>query len=332
MDAIWTHVVNNFEEQVLPRLPFHSRLVDMLHKQLKSGTMSETQNIMLYGAPGFPTDLLWETVFVHKFGAVGTAYRRNTVSWHNKVTYIETPYFFEMDMSDPQNPKDLDIVSSFLKDLVQHPCVHSGRHIIILKNIDKLCARRSSFAFRVLLERFANNALFICTTNHFNSIEPPLISRCCCFRVPLATTAELAAVFGGLGLTFHPMLAKHECRDFYFALYVHWLHVTLPAVVTDDFCKYTTLSLHELLQNKKSATIEDVRAFTSKISVHDASFASIAEDILHHISGNARKAEFIHHAAQIDSHCSTTEGHRKPLYIELLLNIAIFGSSPKLIA
>lgn len=321
MDELWGYFTNNFETHVLPQLPQHNNIINVLKKYILNGGIYETQNVLLYGASGFPVHLLWETIFKEMFN---TEYNKNTINWRNKVNYIETPYFFEIDMADPSNPKELDIISNFLKELVQHPCVHSRRHIIIMHNIEKLCARRSSYGFRVLLERYSSNAIFICTTHHYGSIESPLLSRCINIRVPLPTIEEISKIMTSLNLVHHPLLKTNVCRDIYFTLYTHWLHTHMPEQITEEFCKYDTIGIVDLMKNKKKNTIEDIRSFVSKISVHDPSISKIATDILNTISSNKKKLEFVKRAAHIDYMCSTTEGHRKPLYIELLINIALF--------
>ena len=323
MEELWNYFITRFESHVLQHLPIHNNIISTLKKFILNGGIYETQNILLYGAPGFPIHLLWETIFKEIFH---TNYYRNTVNWHNKLNYIETPYFFELDMADPNNSKELEVLSTFLKELVQHPCVHSRRHIIIMHNIEKLCARRSSYSFRVLLEKYSANAIFICTTFHYSSIESPLLSRCINIRVPLPTNNEISTIMKSLELVHHPLLKSNNCRDIYLTLYVHWMHTHMPEHVTQEFCNSDIFGLEELLKNKKKNTIEDIRTFVSKISVHDPSISKLTFDILHTISTNKKKLEFIKKATEIDYMCATTEGHRKPLYIELLLNIAIFNT------
>ena len=322
MDELWKHFTTNFPNKVLPNLPIHLSIITKLKKILLEGGIYEVQNILLYGAKGFPMNLIWESVFIEMFGS---NYYKNLLTWHNKLNYIETPYFFEIDMDDPNNTKELDVISVFLKEIIQHKCVHSTRHIIIINNIDRLCARRSSYSFRVLLERYSANAIFICTTTHYGSIESPLISRCINIRVPLPTNTEIQNIMTSLELSHHPLIKKEECRDIYFALYTHWLTLHMPEVITEEFCSYHTLGIVDLLKNKKKNTIEDIRTFVSKISVHDPSICEITNDILNTIRNTKKKYEFLNKATEIEYMFATTEGHRKPLYIELLLNVAIFG-------
>ena len=322
MDELWKCFTTNFENKVLLNLPIHASIVNKLKRVLLDGGIYEVQNILLYGATGFPMNMIWESIFKEMFG---TNYYKNTLMWHNKLTYVETPYYFEIDMADPNNSKELDILSVFIKEIVQHKCVHSTRHIIVINNIERLCARRSSYSFRVLLERYSANAIFICTTTHFGSIESPLTSRCINIRVPLPTNNEISNIMTSLELTHHHLLISNGCRDIYFTLYVHWLSTHMPEIITEEFCNYDTLGLVDLLKNKKKNTIEDIRNFVSKISVHDPALENITVDILNTISNTKKKSEFIKKATEIEYMFATTEGHRKPLYIELLLNYAIFG-------
>jgi hypothetical protein len=322
MDELWKYFTTNFEDKILKNLPIHTAIVNKLKTILLDGGIYEIQNILLYGAKGFPMNLIWESVFRELFG---TNYYKNLVVWHNKVNYIETPYFFEIDMDDPNNTKELDALSMFVKEIIQHKCVHSTRHVIIINNIERLCTRRSSYSFRVLLERYSANAIFICTTNHFGSIESPLTSRCINIRIPLLTSQEITTIMTSLEFTHHPLLKANGCRDIYFTLYVHWLTCNMPEIITEEFCNYNTPGLLDLLKNKKKNTIEDIRTYVSKISVHDPSMRELTIDILNTITNNKKKHEFISKATEIEHMIATTEGQRKPLYIELLLNYSLFG-------
>jgi hypothetical protein len=140
---------------------------------------------------------------------------------------------------------------------------------------------------------------------------------------------EISKILGHEGLDIggtHPFLIKHNCRNLYFAIYVAWLFANTPEMVTEEMCKYNVLPIHEFFKNKKEINMESIRQFVSKISVHEDSIGNIATDILHHIP-NAKKYRFIEQAAHFEHMCATTQGHRKPLYMELIMNIAAFGLS-----
>ena len=333
MDEVWESIVSRFSTHVIPNLPHHSQVMSAIQKTLSPDEITGANNILLYGAQGFPTELLWESALCNTVCA-GKHYTKKSIVWQKEVTYNETPYFFEVDLSHPQQPKDVDVFAAFLKDIVTHPCVHSGRHIMILKNIERLCTRHNSGALRVLLERFSTNVLFICSTTRFSAIESPLTSRFTCYRVPLATNAELQAILGDGGLNMpgglSPYLIQNNCRDFYFAIYVCWLAQNMPDIVTKEFCTFHVAVLHECLANKKPS-MSDLRTLTSKVCVHDASFAHITEDLLNIMSNNnnRQKYDLVHHAAEIDHMCATTDGYRKPLYVELLLHTAVYGIKQK---
>ena len=324
MDELWNTIAEQFDT-ILDFLPYHSRIIKMI-THLVQGNIDSATNILLHGQNGFPMNLIWETVFLKMFGQ---KYIKKHVMWQNSVSYFETPYFFEIDMSDPYQPKDIEVLSNFIKEIIQHPCVFNQRHIIVMRNIDKGCVYTSGYSFRVLLERFSSNVLFICATTNACVIERPIVSRCITLRVPLATNKQLAAIFTHLGFTFHPLLVKYDCRDLYFALYIHWLHVNTPNSIHENMFKYRVHGFDEFIKNKSTLTIDDIRTFTAKICVHDVSFDAIVHDILQHIRCVDNKMKFTVVAAQIEHLCACTEGYRKPLYVELLINVGILGMNNK---
>ena len=320
IDELWEHICSKFQSVILNHLPYHSVIVRELNALLTNAESNNATNILMYGAHGFPKSLLWECIFADKYGS----FHKTHIVWRNQINYLETPYFFEVDVSDPQHPKDFDILSNFIKDIVQHPCVFNTRHIIILNNIETICMRGLTYAFRVLLERFSGNALFVCTTTQLSAIEKPLLSRCIDMRIPLPSTKQLQSIFQDLNIPFHPLLIENNCCDIYFATFVSYMYMISPETVTNELCKYKIPKIYEFM-SKKTISIDDVRQFTSQISVHDVSIKNIVHDLLFHIKTPQKKHELLEYSAKIDHMCSLTHGYRKPLYIELLLNIALFG-------
>lgn len=322
LNELWTRLMNNVDTHVLPHLRYHSLIVKELKHTLADERNIAT-NILLYGASGFPVNILWESLFDK---ALQKQKRQHV--WNTQVTYLETPYFFEVDVAYPHNPRDVDVLAAFIKELVQTPSVLTTRHVIVMHNIDTICSIHSgkqSYAFRVLLERFSHNAVFICTTCNRAHIEQPILSRFVGFRVPLATTSELQNIFEHLDIPFHPLIAEHGCRDMFFALYIAWLSMHAPAKITHDLFKYKVADMRALLSKNKKLSYEDIRTLTSNMCVHDASIRDITLDILSDVKCPKKKLEFTICAAQIDHMCATTESFRKPLYVELLLNIAAYG-------
>ena len=338
INDLWARLMDNVEDKVFPHLRYHSIVVKEL-AHLFTDEHNTSTNILLYGAPGFPMNVLWEAVFMRTHNICARTMKR-MLCWNNQVTYTETPYFFEIDFAYPHNSKDTDTLAAFIKELISHQCVFNKRHIIVLNNIDYICCAQSqygkqSYAFRVLLERFSHNALFICTTNNRSGIEQPLISRFLGFRVPLATTEELQNIFRALDLPFHPFMLQYSCRDMYLAMYVAWLSMYAPQHITHDMFKYKVANFHQLvatnLKSRQKISHEELREITSKISVHDASIRDIAMDLAQDAKTDQQKSSIMECAAQIDHMCSTTESFRKPLYIELFLNSVVLNNG-KIIA
>jgi hypothetical protein len=54
----------------------------------------------------------------------------------------------------------------------------------------------------------------------------------------------------------------------------------MPEIITEEFCSYNIVGISELLKNKKKITIEEIRLFVSKISVHDPTISLIATDCI----------------------------------------------------
>ena len=77
MDDLWNFFTTNFDTRVLQHLPRHNNIIHSLKRIIVDGGIYEIQNILLYGAKGFPVHLLWETIFKEIFSE---KYYRNTVN------------------------------------------------------------------------------------------------------------------------------------------------------------------------------------------------------------------------------------------------------------
>ena len=187
--ALWAPFLARFDEILGKCLPHHNDIVRVLADTVTSP--EGTPNVLLYGARGFPLELVYRAAIRRRFGEF---HLRDHVS--GDIPYRRCGYFIELDFAHPNLPKDLECLTGFLRDIVDARFAHAPRHIIVLRNVDAL---RDPQPFRVLLERFSNNAVFMCTTHRLGAIEPPLRRRFQHSRVPLPTAQETQAILALLG-------------------------------------------------------------------------------------------------------------------------------------
>ena len=323
MDELWNNVKNRFDV-CLPFLHSYCNIID----KISTIHFKEIPNILLYGPHGIPFDFIWETIMRKKFGE----YTKTKHIWRKDIiTYYETPYFFEIDLMYPHQTKDMDLFSEFIKNIIEHPCIHEDRHIIILKGLDQISDKLRSTALRVLLERYSKNAFFVCTTAYIGQIEPPLRSRFLLIRCPIFTIDEIENCLNALGRIYHPLLKQAGCYDFYYALFISWLAEHYPEDINESICFYKLPFFHEFLLTTQDTlpSMEDIRKITQKISIHDGSFNMIAHDLLlfYKNESDILKYHIVEYCTEIDHSCSMTEEYRKPLYIEYLLH-NIFYNKP----
>jgi hypothetical protein len=313
MDDLWKDVKCNFHK-CLDHIPEHNRIVNLI----KELNLSSSPNLLLYSTIGFPLDFLWEIALIERFGL----FNKTRCIWKKDVTYYETPYFFEIDLLYPHQTNNIEVFSEFIKDIIAHPCIHSSRHIIVLRSLEVFCDKRKSTALRVLLERYSKNVFFICTTYKICKMELPLLSRFLCIRTRIFTSEELETCFTILGRTYHPLITTCNSNNFYFALYISWLAENHPYEVTERLCSYQIPFFYDFLKENLTPSMDDIRKITQKISIHEGTFNMLVHDLLlfFNNSNDDIKMLITSYAAEIDSMCSTTESFRKPLYIEYFLH------------
>lgn len=295
--------------------PEHSKIIDLLC----SHTKDNLPNILLYGEKGFPKDELWYIAAIRTYGH----FTKKECIWNKEWTYYETPFFFEIDFSHPAQPKDASSLCDFLKEIIVHSSIHVDRHIFILKNIEILCIRGYVGMLRVLLERFSHNVWFICTSEHIGKVESPIRSRFMTVRVKSTEPDEIREFLSILNKPIIEKTFEGPYRsNLYFHYYVSTLYEKNQNISIDQICSYYAPFLPDMIT--KTPTIEQIRSLTQKLCIHGFTFQQIAYDMLHHIPEELHM-DWIAKCTEIDHMCALTDGYRKPLYVEYILNTALYN-------
>lgn len=300
--------------------PQYSKLMHVIDSGFDDPSMP---NVLLYGcSKGFPHHILWEAVVRTRFGQ----FHRNSCTWKKSWTYQETPYFFEIDLSHPSQPKDIGGLTGLLKEIVANRCIHAHKHIFYLKNIDAADGKGGYTMLRVLLERYSNNAWFVCSTYCFGSIESPVRSRFFSLRVPAMSVKDIETLFSHMNKELPAVVVKHKLCNVSLALFVADMsryEARLPFPV-DALCKLNAPFMFDIQKNKACA-IEKIRLLTQQLSTHGYKIADIAADLLEvGVVSAASRHSFLELAAHIDHMCAKTDKYRQSLFIEWLLVSAFF--------
>ena len=320
---LWAPFLARFDEILATCLPRHAEIVRGLADTATAA--HGTPNVLLYGARGFPLDLVYRAAIRRRFGEF---HLRDHVHADGDIPYRRCGYFLEIDFAHPNLPKDLDCLAVFLRDIVEARFAHAPRHIIVLRNIDAL---RDPQPFRVLLERFSHNAMFICTTHRVGALEPPLRSRFQHSRVPLPTAEETRAVLALLGAPGAP--GAPQCRvPFLKALYVAGLGGAAEAGGArregSEGAAYHFAPLAEFFAAvKPTPSLERIRAAAAAVYQANVPLARAAEDIARCLeaAGAPRKAvwKFVAAAADLEHAFVVTQKGRAPIYYEQLLHLGL---------
>ena len=160
----WSIFKNNFKN-IIETDEYYNNLLDLSYKS--------NINMLLYSIYGFPIELFVDEIIKKKFNI--TSIYKVEYTWNKSIIYIENKNFIEIDLSNPNMCKDLNVLNDFLLNIIKSSNIINNKHFIIIKNIDYLA--NYFFAFRILLERFSKNAYFLCTTYKISKIEAPIKSR-----------------------------------------------------------------------------------------------------------------------------------------------------------
>jgi hypothetical protein len=271
-------------------------------------------NILLYSA-GFPSHL----IISHMIRAIFNESTHNGCAkiFDKDVMYHEYPYHFEVDCMNPMQTKSIEKFAGFIKHIASHKCIHSDRHVMVMLNVDAV-VRDSAQSFRVLLERFSNNVIFICTTNVLSAIEKPIVSRFMCIRVPLFTTEQIQHILEDIGFEPSECAAVANFTDHRNLPYCMYVAAMSRYQQTQCNLRYPFL-LDYWGSDCSKPTLDQLRSLTQKIHNLDIAIPNLANDLIK-ISKDRYKANVISLCTAVDHWIALTDGNRKSLYIEYLVN------------
>ena len=314
LDEAWARFEERFEIY-FASLPC-GRIID----KLVNGGMDGCPNILFYSA-GFPSQLVYN-IFLQKMFNNGQPLALHSKTWDKDLMYTESLHHFEIDLAIPTQCKSLDKLACFIREVVTHKCIHNNRHVMVFANIEHLtkAGEGASQAFRVFLERFSNNVMFICTSDNISGIEKPLISRFMPIRIPLFSVETVRSIIHDVGLPVVPTegIPSRMSRDLPYCMYVAWLtHIEKPIYRNGQVIRYYFLL--DYFGPGCHPTIDQMRSLAQKLHNVDATMSDITLDLMT-LCKESYKAKVLELGAKTDHHIAITHGNRKSLYIEHFLN------------
>ena len=306
LDEAWKKFTDNFEQyfSLLPcKLTFDC---------LVTNGLAGCPNILFYAA-GFPIQLVISLLITKLYGPHNVEQK----TWEKEVIFNESAYHFEIDFSIPTQTTNLDKINSLVKEIITHKCIHNDRHIIVLHNIDVLLRNLGAFqTFRVFLERYYANVIFICTTNKVSSIEKPLLSRLLALRLPLFSHEQINTILRDLGLEPVDSVPISVERNLAYYMY--------SSVAKSVGAPHSTSLRYPFLQDyfndSGKPTIDQLRSLTQKLHAYDVSISALVFDLMT-MCKSERQEHILHLGVKIDWLLASTNSNRRPLYIEYLLNV-----------
>lgn len=280
-------------------------------RRLGETGFSACPNLLLYSPSSFPIELIWTHLLHSVYGPFTT-----TVSdWEKDLIFSQSQYHFEINMALPTQTKNFNIISSFIKHVVSHKCIHNDRHIIVLSSIDRVFAYEGATqAFKVLLERFSSNAIFICTTDVISQIEKPIVSRFVPVRVPCFTEEHIDSIFADLNIPIVEVPPQQRRNIIYrmFAAYI-------PTKTKTTYVPHIRYGFLVDYFGESRPTIDQLRSLTQKLHSLDIVFSDLILDLTNILDVSKREA-IIQLGAHTDHCIAQSNCNRKALYIEYFLN------------
>jgi hypothetical protein len=271
-------------------------------------------NLLLFSYKGFPLDLFIDELLKTKFN-IKTLYK-NELIWNKTIIYYENQYFLEIDLNNPNISNDYSFITDMILFIIKNRPLISNKHLIIIKNIDKL--EEYAYAFRIIIEKYYNNVYFICTTNKISKIESPIKSRFSLIRMRLFTINEIQMIFNKY---LECEYKTTDNRNIIFNIFLAQVNINEPHLITKEFCEYNYPLIKNFMNSKYD--LNDIRQLSYKLSQYNLSIQDIILDLIKIYKemnyNNEKIKEIIDIGADIDYILTISNKGREPIFIENLL-------------
>ena len=302
--TLWNKFNDNFRE-IIANIDDYNKILNF--------SINYSYNLLFYSCIGFPFDLFIDEIIKTKFG-ISQIYRKEVI-WNKSIIYNENQYFFEIDLDNPNMNKKFKDLTEMLLFIIKSRNINNKKHLIIIKNIDKL--NEYFFSFRIILERYYNNCYFICTTNQISKIENPIKSRFSLIRFRLFTNNEIQSIFTNfLKVPLNPWLIKNNCRNIFFSIFIGQVELNEPHLISEDFCNLNYPPLKDFLKSKYN--LNDIRQLSYKYSQYNLNIKDLVMDLLY--INKHKKNLIIENAVLLELLLIQSNRGREPIYLETLLN------------
>ena len=273
-------------------------------------------NVLLYGAYGFPTDLFIDEIMKKKFNM--NKIIKQQCFLNKDIVYMHHPCFLEIDLSHPSCNKNITGIFKFITSIIINKNIHNDKHMIIIKHIDILKALEFN-SLRILLEKYSQNAIFLCSTHKLDKIDVPVKSRLTLIRLPLFQHSEIKEIFENkLDDKLNKYLEKTKTRDIIYSIFINDISENESDILTEDFVIYKFPPIKEFVSSlKKTKNLQTIREFSYKCFQYNISISDITCDLLKLVS-NDKKTKIIQCSAEIEHCLKMTNRGREPIYIESL--------------
>ncbi len=309
--SLWEKFNFNFS-RIMNDIDEYKKIIDF------ASSPSYQFNLLFYACKGFPFDLFIDEIIKRKFNIKNLYKTEHT--WNKTIIYNENQYFIEIDLDNPNMcSKKFHQITEMLLSIIKTKTVDNKKHLIIIKNIDKL--DECFYSFRILLEKYSNNCYFFCSTTRINKIENPIKSRFSMFRLRLFTLNEIHMIFDKyLEFKLNPNFISnvYKNRDIIFAIFVAQTEMNEPLLVTPEFCLFNYPPIKTLVLNKKkSLSLNDIRQLSYKYCQYNYKICDIMHDLF--LLFKNKRTFILNIGIHIEILLNQSNKGREPIFIEALL-------------
>jgi replication factor C subunit 3/5 len=285
--------LNSFSEDTLPHI-------------IISGTHNSGKKVL---CNGLLNKFYGENHEKKKLGTYELKIGNNTVD----LKYMYNSYYYDINLYE-YGLYDKNIITDFITDLVNYKPINDHKRIIILNHFDKISVD-AQCNMRCLLERKANNFIFILIINNISKLDKSLLSRFLILNVSYPTEDEIKEYIYS-NLKNEPpkkrssiakiLMTQSDNNIYKINIYLD-LYKEYNSIPINEKKNNYLDNLYKLIEKKNLESIIDARVILYNLVLLNIPLIDVFKEIIKHYTSdtdlikNEYKIDFIHFCSNLQS-------------------------------
>jgi DNA polymerase III delta prime subunit len=203
------------------------------------------------------------------------------------IQYIQTPFHFEFNLYE-YGLCDRDVITNFIKRIVEYKTVNNSIRIILLHHIDRIPLNTQILLFE-LMDKYIQTSRFFFITNNISGIHRNLLSRTHKVRVHMPSIDNISKCISSSipeldKSTIHNIIEKYEYHLYNINMVIHQFKKNNnDDLVNFEIPSKIILNLIPIIEKKDIRTIKKARVLLYDFLLSNITMNSVFSEIVFYV-------------------------------------------------